>query len=216
MSKALAIKYIIYRVAQEFNIFNGMDPDNAIFFNEKNNFTLDKCLMLPYIITIANGNKNFFLNGIFKDAFLPVWENEDRKVVVGAVEENNFKVYSPEDIGLTFSAKGNLVFDFDSNEFQFEDNELSKHERIAYNINYSIKFFQERRYTDFPILSADVLKKITWQNSAYDVLYNFFKDNQEVSKAEIATLFNAVAMETFYFTSYNERIEEDVDTSEIL
>lgn len=112
MSKVLAIKYIIYRVAQEFNKYHGQAADNVAFFNEKNNFSLSKCLVLPYIITIANGNKNFFLDGIFKNAFLPQWENNDRRVVVGEIQDGAFKIYSAEDLGLQFSQAGNLMFDF--------------------------------------------------------------------------------------------------------
>lgn len=216
MSKVLAIRYIIYRVAQEFNKFHGKEPDNIIFFNDKNNFTLEKCLLLPYIITIANGNKNFFLDGIFKNAFIPSWENDDKKVLIGDYTFPNFKIYTAVDLGLKFNpATSNLIFEFKPEEFKFEEELIEKHNRISYNINYSIKFFQERRYSNFAILSQDVLKKITYQNSAYDVLYDFFRDNIELTRAELAVLFNAVAKETFYFTSFNERIEEDVDTSQI-
>lgn len=218
MSKTLAIRYIIYRVAQEFNKYHGKDPDDANFFNEKNNFTLEKCLLLPYIITIANGNKNFFLDGIFNNSFIPLWnDNNDKKVLVGNLEETEFKLYNAEDLGLSFNdVTFTLKFEFKPEEFNFNQVLLPKEERIAYNINYSIKFFQERRYNDFATLSQDILKKITYQNSAFDILFEFCKISNDISQIELSVLFNAVAKETFYFTSLDQRIEEDVDTSEIL
>lgn len=210
MEKTLAIRYIIYRVAQEFNKFHNKDVNDTAFFNEKNNFTLEKCLLLPYIITIANGNKNFFLNGIFKELFFPVLLQEDKKVVVGKINENIFIPYSAADLGLEFNSN-KLVFNFNDAEFDFSD-DLEKEDpkqQLKHNINYSIKFFIERRYKDFAVLYEDVLKKITYQNSAYDLMYNFFKE-KSISSQILVKYFNAIAIESFYFTYYNEKIEEDV------
>lgn len=210
MNKTLAIRYIIYRVAQEFNIYHGKEANNAIFFNDNNNFTLEKCLLLPYIITIANGNKNFFLNDIFKDSFIPHFDNNDKKVLIGNVDGNDFKIYTAEDLSLEFNTN-KLVFTFKDADFDFSeeaDKELKA--TLHYNINYSIKFFIERRYKDFAILTEEVLKKITFQNNAFDVVDSLFRP-LEINKNILANYFTAIAVESFYFTYYNEKIEEDVD-----
>lgn len=215
MEKTLAIRYIVYRVAQEFNKFHNKAVDDAVFFNEHNNFTLEKCLLLPYIITIANGNKNFFLEDIFKGSFLPILKPEDKKVIVGNIDGESFNTYTASDLGLEFN-ENKLVFNFNDVVFDFaEDDGKDQKKQLQFNINYSIKFFIERRYKDFAILNEDVLKKITYQNSAYDVMYNFFKE-KNISDNILVSYFNAVAKKSFYFTYYNEKIEEDVDmTSQI-
>lgn len=211
MSKILAIRYIVYRVAQEFNKFHGKDINDVLHFNESNDFTLEKCMLLPYIITIANGNKNFFLEGVFKDSFFPDLNPKDKKVIIGKIEENNFSQFTDEDLGLEFNDNGFLVFNFSEEEFNFDFEEgKEKTQTLKYNINYSIKFFIERRYKNFATLEVSVLKKITYQNDAFEVIESFFS-NEEISNKELVEYFNHVAIQSFYFTYLNKRIENDID-----
>lgn len=213
MNKTSAIRYIIYRIAQEFNLLNSRGGNDTEFFNKQNNFTLEKCLLLPYIITIANGNKNFFLNGIFKESFFP--HLDEKKVVVGNLEDGIFKPFNAVDLNLSF-ADDLLVYEFKDNEFDFdEDKKLPREESLFYNINYSIKFFIERRYPNFAALSTETLKKITSQNSAFEIINSLFS-HLTVDDQKIVSYFNETAKESFYFTYLNERIEEDIDKNAVL
>ncbi|MDP2452490.1 MULTISPECIES: hypothetical protein [unclassified Kaistella] len=204
MDKINAIKYIIFQVAVEFNKYHSAAENDIKYFNEHNNFNLSKCLMLPYIITIANGKKNFFLNedGIFKNSFLPIIARNNEKVVIGNLDVE-FILYNELSLDLKFNNDGNLILD---DNFFNQTFNLDK-DLIAI-INYSIQFFIARRYDDFAILNSAVLAKLTIQNSAFEVIQKFIKSKNIQEESIIVKLFNIVISQSVYFTSFNDSLEE--------
>lgn len=203
MEKINAIKYIIFQVAKEFNKYSSKPENDIEYFNNHNNFNLLKCLMLPYIITIANGKKKFFLedNGIFKNSFLPIISKNNERVVIGDLT-NSFSVYDEISLGLKFNREGNLLLDENSLDQTFNLNP-----DLISNINYSIQFFVARRYKEFAILSSTILSKLTTQNSAFEVIQNFIKKRNLEDDSLIVQLFNIVISQSIYFTSFNDNLE---------
>lgn len=211
MTKLNAIKYIIYRVAQQFNIYYGVEKNSVEKFNSENNFTLDKCLMLPYIITIANGKKNEFLDngGVFENSFFPVFDDFER-VLIGQIKDDDFVIYSDYDLDLNFK-NGYLTVD----ENFFKDENYSLNDNIKNNIEYSIKFFEEKRFSSFSSFDSPTLGLITSQNSAFDVVKNFCDVRKIHNKKKIAELFNIAAKESFYFTYFNDNLEENIELENV-
>jgi hypothetical protein len=189
--KNQAIRYIIYKVAKGLN-----GSDNQIeHFNNKNNFTLNKCLMLPYIITIANGKKEDFLNGIFENSFLPIIQESEKWVTVGDINSiGDFIPFDSNLLKLKFNTNTELIFDFQDSEFESMDIDLRN------DIDHSISFFNENRYKNFAELDEEILKRITSSNSAFDVFLSI-KDNYDSDLATQAEIFNLVAINSFYFIS---------------
>lgn len=204
MNKINAIRYIILQVAKEFNKYYSIPEDDVKYFNEHNNFNLSKCLMLPYVITIANGKKNFFLlNGIFENSFFPIISKNNEKVVIGELKDSYY-FYDETHLGLEFNNEGYLVL----NENDLTHNNLFLNNEIISNINYSIQFFIARRYNDFAILNSATLSKLTTQNSAFEVIQKFIASRNISDNNLIVRLFNTVASQSIYFTSYNDNLDE--------
>ncbi|MCS4304570.1 hypothetical protein [Chryseobacterium sp. BIGb0232] len=211
MDKINAIKYIILQVAKEFNKYNSMPENDVTYFNKHNNFSLLKCLMLPYIITIANGKKNFFLlEGIFENSFFPIISKNIEKVVIGHLEDE-FLFYNETNLELEFNNDGNLILN--NNDLSSQDN-FNLDSKLVYNINYSIQFFIARRYNDFAVLTSTTLAKLTTQNSAFEVIQNFIMSRNIDDNKLIVQLFNIVASQSIYFTSYNDNIEETFELND--
>ena len=189
-SKILAIKYIIYKVAQEYLKFREKDINDWTFFNENNNFNLDKCLLLPYLITIANGKKNELINDVFNDSFFPDIIAIDgfyrgKGVFVGEINQNNFNKYTQTDLGIEFNNLG--VLQINPINYNFIDlDSVTKN-----NIDYSIQFIAEKRIKKFSILSSFELARVSMSNDAFDILKQRIKfgaiDNND--KAELVRIF---------------------------
>lgn len=216
-NKLNTIRYIIYRVAQEFNKYHKQDENDNEYFNNHNNFTLEKCLMLPYVIVISSIHKNFFINDIFKNSFLPVLtysdfksrDKENSMVLVVDYINNDTCQYTPELLGFNF--KGDRL------QINFED--FSKEVidfGLQYKIDTTIRFFIEYRFKDFAILHESIIKKITSQNSAYEVIFDYFSPEKfrgklEDYKFKLSVLFQTVIEGSFYFLSYIEGLEKRPD-----
>ena len=196
----LAIKYIIYRVAQEYMRFHKKEHD-VNFFNECNNFNLKKCLLLPYVITIANGKKKELLD-VFKNLFFPDLE-EREGITVGSFIHGEFQEYTSEDIELNI-VDGKLTYNFVENDFENLDS------KIKNNINHSIGFIINRRYFDFANFDDSLLKQIGYDNDAFEYLkeLNSIKSLNGLNKLKISERFIGLVAKFPFFISYMEEIEE--------
>ncbi len=205
------ILYIVYKIAEEFNKYNDRPVDDCDFFNSNNNFTPEKCLVLPYIITIANGKKNSFIDetGVFNNSFIPVLDVDNKGVVIGGRFSDGFRKFDPEeDLNLKFVNNRLMINDFDKIKEVIRNIEsIQGDDLVIENTNFSISFFRDKRFNDFAVLSERFLKKISYQNSAFETI-SAFANNRGFEPKKLAEYFNIVIMNSFYFSSYNERIEK--------
>jgi hypothetical protein len=210
--KYLAIRYIILRLAQEFNIFHSKYENDVKFFNEHNNFSFEKCLLLPYVVTIANGKKNLFLEGVFKNSFLPVLEEgKDRVEIFNVeIEEGVYKPVSIKSKELNLNFEGDKLILKDS-DFQNINNHIESN--VKGYIDYSIEFFIKRRYEDFPNMEVEMLRRITSENSIFQTIRDNFpydKGITEEDKKEIYVFFLNRLPKTTFFTALVDFLEKDI------
>lgn len=201
-NKILAIRYIIYKVAKEYTILNNSDTS---YFENNNNFNLEKCLLLPFIITIANGKKGELLK-VFDKSFFPDVVNK-RGVLIGKSEGNNFQIFNAKDLSLNFNQKGRLIFDFDKTEFQSIDTKTKD------NIDYSINFIKEKRFEDFANFDFTTLSKISRENDAFEYLTERIntKEFEYKNNFELVDEFQKIIMEFPFYMSLIQEIEDDIN-----
>ena len=200
--RILAIRYIIYKVAQDFLIINNKNLDNVEYFNENNNFSLEKCLLLPFIVTIANGKKEELITTVFENAFLP----DIRKingVLIGEINSDIFHVYNQDILNLNF-IENKLKLNFDANEFTSLDSKIRK------NIDYSIQFLKEKRIKDFSNLNVYKLIEISNFNDACDRVSVVYKNKSDIDNVNLVSKFQEYILRFPFYLSLVEQ-EKDID-----
>lgn len=205
--RILAIRYIIYKVAQDFLLINGKDINDVNYFNENNNFSLNKCLLLPFVVTIANGRKQELMNGVFKNAFLPDVINKTEGVKVGRIENKEFNLFTAENLKLTFFENYKLDF----NSFKNLDvNALNIQIREA--IDYSFRFLKARRIERFSELNSLELRKLSMFNDAFEFLLEEIdtKTLDHNNKVVLVNKFQDNIMKFPFYLSWVKELENDV------
>lgn len=202
-NKILAIRYAIFKVAQDFLVINSRNLNDVTFFNANNNFSLNKCLLLPFIVTIANGKKELLME-VFDSSFLPDVEKLDG-VKIGEIQEDNFIIYNAEQLNLKFD-NFRLIHEFNEEEF------IDLDEKVKSAIDYSIKFLKERRIERFSGLNSLDLRKISMNNDAFECLLENI-ETKEFNNTDRVTLvkeFQKYIMEFPFYLSLVKELEEDI------
>ena len=203
-NKILAIRYSIYKVAQDFLVINSRNINDTAFFDENNNFSLNKCLLLPFIITIANGKKEQLMQGVFNLSFFPDVDKSNG-VRIGEINDTEFIIYNADQLGLTF-ANFRLIHNFNDDEFNgLEDNVKSA-------IDYSIKFLKERRIEKFASLSSLELRKLSMNNDAFECLLEDIEVKEFINtdKVTLVKQFQSYIMEFPFYLSLVKELEKDI------
>ncbi|UUF16246.1 MULTISPECIES: hypothetical protein [Flavobacterium] len=206
--KTLAIKYTIFKVAQEYLKFHGQPENNVDYFNENNNFNLDKCILLPYIITIANGKKDKLLNGVFNHSFFPDLEKNDG-IFICELKDNKATKFTSKDLDITFNDNQKLVFNFNSKDFESLDPDIKQ------SINHSVEFIIKRRYPDFANFNYTLLKEICYDNDAFEYFMEL-KETGELNglnEIKIIEKFQEIVLQFPFFISYMKEIEKEFEYS---
>ncbi|KFF06752.1 hypothetical protein [Flavobacterium reichenbachii] len=203
-NKILAIRYAIFKVAQDFLAINSRDLNDIVFFNESNNFSIKKCLLLPFIVTIANGKKEQLMEGIFNLSFFPDIEKLEG-VRIGKINADTFEIYDSEQLELKFE-NSRLIFEFKENEFTDLD------VKIKAAIDYSIKFLKERRIERFSSLSSLELSKISMNNDAFECLLENIETKKftNIDNISLVKEFQKYIMEFPFYLSLVKELEEDI------
>lgn len=203
--KILAIRYAIYKVAQDFLAINSKNQNDVDFFNKNNNFSLTKCLLLPFIITIANGKKEQLMQGVFNLSFFPDI-NQLNGVKIGNIENNDtFSIYTEDNLNLSFD---NFRLKYTFNEEEFSTLDIN----IKSAIDYSIKFLKERRIEKFSSLSSLELRKISMNNDAFECLLEDIEIKKFINSDDVTLVkkFQDYIMEFPFYLSLVKEFEEDV------
>lgn len=203
--KILAIRYAIYKVAQDFLAINSKNQNDVDFFNKNNNFSLTKCLLLPFIITIANGKKEQLMQGVFNLSFFPDI-NQLNGVKIGNIENNDtFSIYTEDNLNLSFD---NFRLKYTFNEEEFSALDIN----IKSAIDYSIKFLKERRIEKFSSLSSLELRKISMNNDAFECLLEDIEIKKFINSDDVTLVkkFQDYIMEFPFYLSLVKEFEEDV------
>jgi hypothetical protein len=203
-NKILAIRYAIFKVAQDFLVINSRNLNDVAFFNANNNFSLNKCLLLPFIITIANGKKEQLMQGVFNLSFLPDVEKIDG-VKIGNIDDDKFTVYTDTQLNLSFD-NYRLIYNFKDEEFVTLDNQI----KLA--IDYSIKFLKERRIEKFSSLSSLELRKISMNNDAFECLLEDIEVEEFINTDEVTLVrkFQDYIIEFPFYLSLVKELEKDI------
>jgi hypothetical protein len=191
--KILAIRYVIYRMVEEYKKYLNINSEN---FNKENNFTLKKCLYLPFIVTIANGKKEALVTGIFKDTFYPILEKWGG-VIPGNIDNNEFNLYNDINLNLTFD-NNKLIDDFNAIEFS----NLSQNWKLYIDKSIEFLLLKEVRYPDFPTFNENILKKITMENFAFGNMIKLYS-NKVMTEVELTKKFNFFVEKSRFFISSN-------------
>ncbi len=204
-NKLLAIRHIIFRVAQEYLKFHKRSEDDWAYFNEYNNFNFEKCLLLPYIITIANGKKEDFLNGVFENSFYPEL-TKNNGVTIGHLD-GDYNEITNDNLTLTFDQSGKLNIPLDGNGALNSD---GLNDTIKERINHSIEFIIKRRYPEFANFNSSLLKEISYDNDAFEYILELKEIGAlaGMNKTQITQKFQNIILEFPFFISYIKEIEE--------
>lgn len=200
---SLAVRYIIYKCAQDFMSINNM---TVAQFNQDNNFSIEKCLQLPFFITIANGHKEKLLNDVFNNSFLPKIKNKTG-VVVGNFVDNTFIEHDQDSLDLTFT-DNMLQFNFSADEFK------TREAWMGY-VDKSIAFFKEFRDDKFTTFEKDRFVQIAMENYAFENTFLFYKNQVPENDILIKTFQFFVVNSRFFLTSIPEFGESFVWDDEV-
>ncbi len=203
--RILAIRYIIYKVAQDFLLINSKKTDDKVFFDQNNNFSLAKCLLLPFVVTIANGKKEQLMEGVFKNSFFPDVKNKVNGVMIGSIIDQNFVLLNSNDLNLEFE-KSKLIFNFDNNEF------ISLSIQIKEAIDYSIRFLKERRIEEFSSLNSISLRKLSMNNDAFEFLLEEIETRkfEMLNDVAIVNQFQKHIISFPFYLSLVDQLEKDI------
>lgn len=188
-----AIRYIIYKCIEEYKKIKNIDTNT---FNNTNNFTFEKCLLLPYIITIANGHKEKLLNGIFNNSFYPKLNERDGVVVYDNNDLNNIIPHTIDSLGLLF-VNNKLQDNFELNEFQTINQDWKLY------IDKSFEFLLKFRDKEFPLHNVDMLETISMSNFAFENMEALYKNNQDIEVTNIIRKFQFFTERSRFFYSSN-------------
>jgi len=204
--KELTIRYIIFRFVEEYKLIN-----NQVDFNIENNFTIDKCLQLPFFITIANGHKEKLIKEVFNNSFYPKIDKRDG-VVVGNMSEKDFKIYNAEILELIFENNKLQENSFVDGEFNELDSNIKNY------VDKSIKFIKEvRKLNDFAKYDTKQFKEIAMENFAFDNISEHVKEENITTSIEIVEFFQEYVMGCRFFLSqvpeFGEKFNWELETA---
>lgn len=192
----LAVRYIIYKCIKEYQ---SLKNETLVTFNKENNFSLEKCLLLPYIITIANGQKVKLLKGDFNNSFYPRLIDKKGVVVYNNHELNNITIHNEISLNLLFN-KNILQDNFNENEFENLDSNTKQH------IDKSFSFLLTERDPDFPLHSVQTLETLCMTNFAFENMEALYKDkvsNGSMTELEVIIKFQFFTERSRFFYSSN-------------
>ncbi len=174
----LAVRYIIYKCVEDYITIKNITIDE---FNQDNNFTLEKCLQLPFFITVANGHKEKLIEGVFNQSFLP--KTDDRTgVVVGFTIANVFTEHNAVTLNLEFNETGMLQSNFNTNEFNRRENWMSY-------VDKSIEFYKQYRNNEFSAFDAKNFMNTSMENFAFENIKRFYNDSDQAEKIDTFQYF---------------------------
>lgn len=188
-----AVRYIIFKCVKEYQNLKGI---NANQFNEDNNFTIEKCLLLPYIITIANGHKEKLLRGVFKNSFYPNLNEKNGVVVYNNENLEDPIEYNQDSLGLVIE-NNKLLDNFNNNDF----NNINQEWKLY--IDKSFDFLLEHRDKEFPLHNVEMLKTISMSNFAFENMEAIYKNNPNLSIIDVIRKFQFFTERSRFFYSSN-------------
>lgn len=240
----VAFSYILIKMAEEFvdniiKINNKQNPENYTikdklhYFNYENDFSITKCNLFPFLITVANGDKkelNTFFNGFLplKDGFVQsdlfclikqqdkfeeffklfTFSDSNLKIDIDLIEIND-NCISIKYINKTIFPNDNSHANVDNDTIQRIDNSM-KH------LSNAVKYFPNRYVSFLSYLSKD--------NTPYRK-YSFLFDNDTmdiktdykhiIAKESIKSIITSDYIDSNYkFPLTPTRVTSQIDSTE--